>query len=288
MKTFRLCCYMGAICALAAPARAEGNANGRGRTKLHIHQDRSSGQVIVSWQGGKGSDLAKSRSVDGKYERLRHTSSPVAIEPSEDQSHFQLLSGAESVVTINIVGYVNMSFPSGLSLKANPLVAATNTVGYLFPSVPDGSQVYKFTEGSNYEVSTFDAATLTWSNPDIDLDVGVGFFFNNPASEGFAQIFVGEVRLGWLTNNLPAGFSTKGSLLPQAGSINTLHRIPGEAGDVIRLYVNDGLGGGAYSISTFDGTSNSWVPDLELGVAEGLWIHKQNAQDWVRYFSIFD
>ena len=102
------------------------------------------------------------------------------------------------------------------------------------------------------------------------------------------QTFIGEVRLGWLTNNLPAGFSTEGSLLPQAGSINTLHRIPGEPGDVIRLYVNDGVGGGAYSLSTFDGASNSWVPDLELGVAEGFWIHKTNAQDWVRYWHFLD
>jgi hypothetical protein len=268
-------------------AYAEGKAVGRGHAKLHIQHDRSSGRVVVSWDGAKGSDLAQSRIVNGRYERLRRTSSPVILEPSDDQSHFQLLSGAESVVSINMVGYVNTQFPPGLSLKANPLVAETNTLSHLIPTAPDGTQVYKFTEGSNYEVSTFDAVAMSWSNPNINLDVGVGFFFNNPSSAAFPVLFVGEVRLGWLTNNLPAGFATEGSLLPQAGSINTVHGIPGEPGDVIRLYVNDGLGGGAYSLTTFDGASNSWVPDLELGVAEGFWMHKQNAQDWVRYFTIF-
>jgi hypothetical protein len=277
---------MGAIFALAAPTWAEGKANGRERIKLHIQQERSSGRVIVSWQGGKGGDLAKSRTVDGQYERLRHTSSPVVIEPSGDQSHFQLLSGAESIFSINVVGYVNTDFPPGLSLKANPLVAETNTLGYLIPLAPDGTQVYKFTEGSNYEVSTFDAVAMSWSNPDINLDVGNGFFLNNPSPGAFRVTFIGEVRQGWLTNNLPAGFSTEGSLVPQAGSINTLHGIPGEPGDTLRLYVNDGLGEGAYSVSTFDGASNSWLPDLELGAAEGFWMHKENAQDWVRYFTV--
>jgi hypothetical protein len=288
MKTFTRFLWIGALLPMGLTVvHAEGKALGRGHAKLRIQHDGSSGRVVVSWDGAQGSDLAQSRSVNGQYERLRRTSSPVTLQASEDQMHFELLSGAESIFSINVVGYVNTQFPPGLSLKANPLVAETNTLAHLIPTAPDGTQVYKFTEGSNYEISTFDAVTMSWSNPEISLEVGTGFFFNNPSSTSFPVTFIGEVRVGWLTNNLPAGFSTEGSLVPQAGSINSVHRIPGEPGDVLRLYVNDGLGGGSYSITTFDGASNSWVPDLELGAAEGFWLHKQNAQDWVRYFTVF-
>src|SRR5688572_20985941 len=124
MKTLTLSWGIAAVFLLALPVSqaADAKAQGRGHTKLHIQHDRASGRVVISWQGGKGSDLAKSRLVNGKYERIRHTSSPVVFEASEDQSHFQLLSGAESIVSVNAVGYVNTSFPPGLSLKANPLV----------------------------------------------------------------------------------------------------------------------------------------------------------------------
>jgi len=74
--------------------------------------------------------------------------------------------------------------------------------------------------------------------------------------------------------------------VPQAGSINDLHHIPGESGDVIRLYVNDGQGGGDYVTSIFSATENAWVPDLNLGVAQGFVSEKQNAQDWVRVFHV--
>jgi len=64
------------------------------------------------------------------------------------------------------------------------------------------------------------------------------------------------------------------------------HAIPGQPGDELRTYVNDGQGGGFYNISVFDGATHRWSPDLILHVGEGFWINKQQAQNWVRVFYI--
>jgi hypothetical protein len=120
----------------------------------------------------------------------------------------------------------------------------------------------------------------------MDLSPGIGFFFSNPSSNSIVNTFVGEVLQGVLVNPLPAGFSTKGSLVPQPGSINQIHGIPGEHGDTLRLYVNDPEGGGGYMMSVFSATENAWVPDLTLGVAQGFLMEKQNPQDWIRVFSV--
>jgi hypothetical protein len=77
----------------------------------------------------------------------------------------------------------------------------------------------------------------------------------------------------------------KGSMLPIAGSINDEHQIPGEPGDEIRTYVNDGLGG-YFNISVFDETTLRWEPDLTLRVAEGFWITRKESSDWVRFFIV--
>lgn len=118
------------------------------------------------------------------------------------------------------------------------------------------------------------------------MPVGEGFYFNNSATTSFNQLFVGEVLQGRLVNHLPAGYSMKGSMVPQSGSINSAVPIPGQPGDEFRLYVNEGADTGRFVMSVFSGDANAWVPDVSLGVAQGFWIFKQNAEDWVRDFGV--
>ena len=240
------------------------------------------GDVVVSWSG-KG--VLKRADADGRFRPVRTRGSSYVTAPTEEQEIFQVDG---PVVSVNIVGYVNLSLPPGLSLIANPLYYTNNTVAFWWPDAPDGAQVLKYLpETGDYEVSTFDSISGTWSNPEFEIGIGQGFFFRNTSSETILQTFIGEVLQGTLVNPLPAGLSMKGSLVPQAGSINTVHNIPGRDGEVIKFWVNDGQGGGDYILSVFSGADNSWVPDLNLGVGQGFWIEKQQAQDWVRVFSAF-
>ena len=240
------------------------------------------GDVVVSWSG-KG--VLKRADADGRFKPVRTRGTSYVTQPVEEQEIFQVEG---PVVSVNIVGYVNLSLPPGLSLIANPLYYTNNTVAFWWPNAPDGAQVLKYLpETGDYEVSTFDGISGTWSNPEFEIGIGQGFFFRNTSSETILQTFIGEVLQGTLVNPLPAGLSMKGSLVPQAGSINTVHNIPGRDGEVIKFWVNDGQGDGDYILSVFSGPDNAWVPDLNLGVGQGFWIEKQRAEAWVRVFSAF-
>jgi hypothetical protein len=266
---------------------ADHPGKGHGHAKLAISRDPASGQVRLSWSGRgvlrQGRDLNDHFRAVGRSDNGPQTYVTAA---TETQGLFTLEAAGSPVFSDNIVGYVNLTLPPGLSLIANPLYYTNNALSFWLPEAADGAQVYKYTANGGYEVSTFDAALGAWSNPDLQVPVGDGFFFNNPSSEPHTYLFVGEVHLGVSINPLPAGISTKGALIPQAGSINNIQGIPGEPGDEIRLYINDGLGGGAYSASVFDGTVNAWVPDLALAVGQGFWLQKQQAQDWIRIFTV--
>jgi hypothetical protein len=254
-----------------------------GPSDLQITRDPDTGKVTVSWNG-KGV-LKQATSPDGRFRPVRKRGNSHTITPDADQMLFTLESAQNAIYSVNAVGYVNTQLRPGLSLINNPLLNTVNTVESLMRGMPDGTQVYKYVPGAGYEVSSYDAAIDFWSNPDMDLSPGIGFFVDNPSATTVVNTFVGEVLQGVLVNNLPAGFSTEGSLVPQAGSINDIHGIPGEPGDIIQLYVNDGQGGGGYIMSVF--MDGAWTPDLTLAVGEGFISEKQNAQDWIRIFSVF-
>lgn len=254
-----------------------------GRPRLNIQHDRENNRVVISWYGSAG-ELSRSARVGAPFQRTLVRATPAPLEIEGDQGAYALTDTAGSVVSVNMVGYVTLQLPWGMSLIANPLIQSNVTLHALFPTAPDGAQIMKLVNG-DYVTSTFSAATAAWTRPQLEVPIGVGFFFINPSRDAFTQIFVGELWPGLLTNNLPAGVSFEGALLPQAGSINILHTIPGEPGDTIFFFANQGEARGQYVRSRFTSDSG-WTPDLELGVAQGFWIQKRTAQDWIRAFSI--
>ena len=279
MGKANLCLVILLISALAANVSYA--AGKKQSSRINIAKDQRTGQIVVSWSG-KG--VLKQADANGRFRPVHTSGDSYAVQPTEEQAIYQLEG---PIVSVNVVGYVNLSLPPGLSLIANPLYYTNNTVAFWWPNAPDGAQVLKYSSQiEGYEVSTFDALSGAWSNPDFEIGIGQGFFFRNTSTETIVQTFIGEVLQGRLVNPLPAGISMKGSLVPQAGSINTLHQVPGVDGDVIKFWVNDGQGGGDYISIVFSGADNAWGPDLDLGVGQGFWIEKQQAQDWVRFFSV--
>ena len=271
---------------------AQVHSRGNGASDLKIAQDTVTGNVVISWNG-KGV-LKEASLSNGRYKPVRKArkagpnATTYVTEPTDDGVVYRVENSSGSVVSGNIVGYVNLTLGPGLSLIANPLFYTNNTLAFWLPVAPDGAQVYKLTAGGGFEVSTFDGAEGAWTNPNLEVPLGTGFYFNNPSSEIFRQLFVGEVLQGVLVNPLPEGISTVGSLVPQAGSINDVHGIPGEPGDEIRIRMNDGQSPPAELSSIFTATEaqpGRWEPDLSLGVGQGIWINKQHTQDWVRVFS---
>jgi hypothetical protein len=189
---------------------------------------------------------------------------------------------AQSVYSVNAVGYVNIAFKAQqYQMFSNPLNAPTNSIANLFPSPPDFSEI--FTWGpSGYTVSTYYSFAGGW-NPDstITLNPGQGAFFY-PAAD-FTQTFVGEVPQGNLTNSYPTGYSIVSSMVPQAGGLDTLGLgTVADFDEVMQWTQANGFV--VYTYYSFAGGWNPSVPQLAVG--ESVFVLSANGGNWTRTFNI--
>lgn len=184
-------------------------------------------------------------------------------------------AAAQTVYSINTVGYVNMTIPVGFSMIANPLNTTNNTIGSLIPNPPEDTAIFKWT-GTTFVGATFSFGE--WDNPNLTLNPGEGAFIK--ALTVFTNTFVGEVMQGSLTNAIPVGFSMKASMVPQEGTAPELGFSPPE--DTIVFKYNNAQ-------SRFEGFSFSFgewdvVPSFKVG--EAFWVSAPTAGQWVRNFTV--
>lgn len=190
-------------------------------------------------------------------------------------------SMAQQVFSVNAVGFVNVSIPKGLSLVANPLKAASNTVKDLFAVSPDGTTVYKY-DGVSFSINTLDLGA--WGDEAQTLLPGEGAFVRNIAAAPIAITFVGEVMQGSLSNPIdgPGKLSIKSSQVPQAGKLVTDLQFPAVDGDTVYQYNN---AAGQYDIHALDlGEWSGGEPVIALG--EAFFVRKADKSDWKRTFSV--
>jgi hypothetical protein len=196
-------------------------------------------------------------------------------------------ASAQAVYSVNVVGYINVEAPPGFSIIANQLDnGAGNDLRDLVPSAPDGTTVYKFT-GAGYDILSYDEIDEAWTPLElvINLNPGDAAFVRNPTASPITMTFVGEVLQGNLVNSLPAGFSMKSSIVPQAGTISQLG-LAGQDGDTVYQFDN---AASAYVINSFDEIDEAWAPaEPTLGVGEGFFFRNPTttARQWTRDFSV--
>jgi len=189
------------------------------------------------------------------------------------------------VYSVNVVGYSNASVAPGFNLLANPLDNKTgNNLANLFPTPPDGLQIFLYRSGA-YEVVNYDSMFGGWDPATAAtgtiLAPGEGYWLNWPNAAS-TLTFVGDVMQGTLNNTLPAGYSIRGSMVPQAGKLVTDLGFPIGDGDVIFTFV-----GGAYQVYNYDSMFGGWDPkEPEVAVGQGFWALKQAAATWTRTFTV--
>lgn len=175
------------------------------------------------------------------------------------------------------VGYIKKTVPSGYSMIANQLESGHNTVGALFPAVPDGTQLYKWIEGKQtWTVNTFNFGE--WDHPEITLHPGEGMIVRN-GSAPFNVSFVGHVN-ATLHNRVPLQLAIRSSALPQSGKLSAvLNYVPLDPGHQVYL-----INGSTGSYSTFTWEGDGWAPFepfVEMG--EAFWCRNpRNAFIWER------
>lgn len=189
-----------------------------------------------------------------------------------------------NVYSLNIVGYVNYTQAAGtFNLAANPLKLADNDVANVFtagPSYPNLTVYKRNIAGSGYDSSTFDA-DLTACTELLDVPPGTGLWVATPSGTPFTNTFVGEVVLD-STNAIPAGYSLKGAILPQAGLIQTALNYQPDVNDTVSCW-----NGSGYNDYTFDADLTAWLPEEpSVSVAQGFWIYNAAAnKTWIRNFT---
>lgn len=190
---------------------------------------------------------------------------------------------AQNVYSLNVVGYYNVTVPANsFALIANQLNTTNNTIGSLLPSVPPGTQLFKYGPGG-WVAYTFDEFDLVWT-PDgnATLNPGEGAFIKNNTSQPLTVTFVGEVPQGQLVNPIPAGYSVRSSIVPQAGALPDLN-FPAQPGDQVFKYTP----GTGYTSYTFDEFDLVWTPsNPQVNVGEAFFSRKNAAVDWVRNFTV--
>jgi len=208
---------------------------------------------------------------------------------------------AQNVYSVNVVGYVNVPIIHGLQIIGNPLLATDNTVNGLFTGGTNGSYVGPWQgatlytwSGTGFVGDHLDSYGAGWSNPNLLLNPGTGFFVSNPGP-AFTNTFVGTVVQGGSTNVLGNHLSLQSSQWP----VGT---------NVVQLGLNAGLGDTIYTLSAsgsflgyhLDSYGNGWgSPPLPapqasvsngpvIGVAQGFFYNNiQGAPfNWVQNFTV--
>jgi hypothetical protein len=191
---------------------------------------------------------------------------------------------AQNVYSLNIVGYVNYTQPANsYRIAANPLSNGDNDVSTVFtagPSYPGLTVFKRNNAGTGYDSSSFDPDLESWTEA-LNVAPGDGLWVNAPAGQTFTNTFVGEAVLN-STNAIPAGYSLKAAILPQAGLLQTELNYPAGFGDGV--FVWNGVGYDSYS---FDPDLEAWDPaEPNINVAQGFWINNAGAaKNWIRNFN---
>lgn len=192
-------------------------------------------------------------------------------------------SEAQTVYSVNAVGFINVNVPTGFSMVANQLFSSGSTIGQILPTPAVGTKFYKF-NGVSFDISEFAGAPFnTWfPNGDATLLPGEGAFIYNPSS-AFTLTFTGEVPTGTLSNPLVAGFSIRSSIVPQSGLLSTTLGLPAVPGDKVYKF-----NGASYDIYEFAGAPfNTWFPsEPSVNVGESFFVYKGASTTWDRSFSI--
>ena len=182
-------------------------------------------------------------------------------------------SMAQAVYSVNVVGYINLAIPSGLSLIANQLNASpANRVDALFGTPAGALSINKFNKTSgNYDNASFDPDG-GWINGEMLLNPGEGAFVDNAGSP-LNVTFVGEVQKTSTVNITPA-LDIYSSVLPINGNLTAMN-FPTPAAPVT-VFRFDRTSGN-YIPYGFD-PDGGWSPEIPtLGIGEAVFIDNTGA-----------
>jgi len=210
-----------------------------------------------------------------------------------------------NVYSINAVGYINVTIPSGYSIVTCQLITPTNTIASLMNDAGgqfDNCTVYKYVPAlASYATDVGDSAGSSYANGwdangTITLNPGEAVWVNNQNATNITATFVGTVPQGTNTVQIHNGFNLIGSPVPFSGDIVTNMGLTNYT-DTSKVFVYNnpapGHPKGTYTISIVDiaggsqGYKSQWdTPDPVANVGQGFWFDANGSFAWTQVFSI--
>jgi hypothetical protein len=208
---------------------------------------------------------------------------------------------AQSVYSVNAVGYVNVTIRPGYNLIANPLNGTNNIISTVLPAagLPDDTEALTWNNASQgFNQADFVAGGVWYdqgANPSVTvLDPGRAFFLRTTVPTNLQATFVGDVPQGNLTNAISSGYGFYSSIVPQSAGLSSLG-FPGNV-DMTYLTWNPVAQGydQAWTYVGVDATYTSgWADpafapgDPAPAVAQGFLISNPGAaRSWGRTFNV--
>jgi hypothetical protein len=199
---------------------------------------------------------------------------------------------AQNVYSLNVVGYVNKSFPAGqFVMVGNPLQNTNSDLNTLFPNPPDSTLVNRWNasiQDLDPSQPTYHTTTHTW-NPNVVIPQGEGFFVI--AGADFTNTFVGNVLQGSITNPVPilggGTFTAVANPVPIGGALsNVLSGYVATDSDVVNTW-NVSIQDLDPSQSVYHTSTGKWNPAGNVAVGDGFFlIRAGGAATWVQNFTV--
>lgn len=135
---------------------------------------------------------------------------------------------AQSVYSVNAVGYVNKTIVPNYNLICNPLNGTNNNINTVIPSAPGDTVAFKWNNGTQQfagsdtffdGVGWLDSGFVTSTTT---LNPGEGFFIQNVSGVNFTLTFVGDVPQGALNSTILPNFGFYSSVVPQSAGLSTI------------------------------------------------------------------
>jgi hypothetical protein len=206
-------------------------------------------------------------------------------------------SQAQTVYSLNTVGYVNWFMTNGYNMVCNPLdldgTGTNNTLTTVFSTnLPNSTIVYAFTNGgwvsSTYSTSgggKFGGSYTPACN--YALQPGRGVLVKWPAGALATNFtFIGTVMQGTLSNTLPAagGYVVVSSQVPQGGHIQTDLGLTPVKNDAIDVWNPTNQ---AYNAAvTYNGSKWGGAGEPVLNAGQAVMYKSNLGAQWVRTFTV--
>lgn len=259
---------------------------------LTLSQFSADGVATLTVQGTPSSDFAVQRSLSA----LDWTPAATGTLDGSGLAHLNVTNtepntmrfyrvrldggGGVDVYSVNIVGYANRVVAPGGDYLANQFTSLDPTVGSLLLNLSAGVSIFKVS--GNYEVSNYLEA---WSDANMTLHPGEGWFLRNPYGTNLTVTFVGEVSPGNVEIVLPAGPSVCSSVLPLAGPLGTGLGFPTPDGVFVQVDLYEPSSETYVTHGAFDGF---WFPsEPEISVGQSFWSYRDFSAVWTNR-SLFD